>query len=306
MVIIRMTGGLGNQMFQYALYLRLCSMGREVKFDDVTEYELENARPIMLWAFDISYPRASREEINKITDGSMKLSHRIRRKLSGRRSLEYSEESYDYDGQVLERDPAYLTGYFQSEKYFTEIQGQVRRAFTFSDKIWDGLEGETKRRVRDCLERIRGCESVSVHIRRGDYLEKDEIYGGICTEEYYREAFRRILKRFPQAVFFVFSNDEHWVREWIPGLCQDMNLEKDRFITVEGTTEETGYLDLFLMSRCRNHIIANSSFSWWGAWLGENPDKMVLAPAVWVRNCKQKDIYTDRMIRINAEGILTE
>lgn len=306
MIIIRMTGGLGNQMFQYALYLKLCSMGREVKFDDVTEYELENARPIMLWAFDISYPRADREEINKITDGFMKLSHRIRRKLFGRRSLEYQEKSYNYDGQVLERDPACLVGYFQSEKYFEDIREQVRRAFTFSDKIWDGLDGESERRIKGCLEQIRSCESVSVHVRRGDYLEKDKIYGGICTQEYYREAFRRVLERSPQAVFFLFSNDREWVRAWIPVLCQDLSLEEERFITVEGTTEETGYLDLFLMSRCKNHIIANSSFSWWGAWLGINPDRLVIAPAQWTKEQRRTDIYTDRMIRITEKGELAE
>ena len=89
MNIIRMTGGMGNQMFQYALYLKLVSMKKEVKFDDITEYELSNARPIMLWCFGIDYPKASREEINEITDGVMKLSHRIRRKLFGRKSLEY-------------------------------------------------------------------------------------------------------------------------------------------------------------------------------------------------------------------------
>lgn len=115
MIIIRMTGGLGNQMFQYALYLKLCSMGREVKFDDITEYELDNARPVMLWAFGLTYPRADQEEINKITDGFLKLSHRIRRKLFGRKSLEYQEKNCNYDPQVLQRDPAYLTGYFQSE-----------------------------------------------------------------------------------------------------------------------------------------------------------------------------------------------
>lgn len=89
MNIIRMTGGLGNQMFQYALYLKLKYQGKEVKFDDITEYEGREARPILLWVFGIEYPRASRDEINEITDGFMKLTHRVRRKLFGRKSLEY-------------------------------------------------------------------------------------------------------------------------------------------------------------------------------------------------------------------------
>ena len=140
MNIIRMTGGMGNQMFQYALYLKLCSLGREVKFDDISEYDRPNVRPIMLWAFGIDYPRASKDEINEITDGFLKFSHRVRRKLFGRRSKEYYEGSCNFDEQVLVREPAYLTGYFQSEKYFKDIEGQVREAFTFSGKMWEGLD----------------------------------------------------------------------------------------------------------------------------------------------------------------------
>lgn len=298
MIIIRMTGGLGNQMFQYALYLKLCSMGREVKFDDITEYELDNARPVMLWAFGLTYPRADQEEINKITDGFLNLSHRIRRKLFGRKSLEYQEKNCNYDPQVLQRDPAYLTGYFQSEKYFMDVEEQVRRAFTFSEGIWKGQDEEIKRKMQNFLGQIQGCESVSVHVRRGDYLEKEEIYGGICTEAYYKSAIEYMQRKRKESRFFLFSNDPEWVREWVNANYRGDN----RFVIIEGTQEETGYLDLFLMSRCKNHIIANSSFSWWGAWLDENPRKRVIAPAKWANNQEFVDIYWEGMIKITAEG----
>lgn len=298
MIIIRMTGGLGNQMFQYALYLKLCSMGREVKFDDITEYELDNARPVMLWAFGLTYPRADQEEINKITDGFLKLSHRIRRKLFGRKSLEYQEKNCNYDPQVLQRDPAYLTGYFQSEKYFMDVEEQVRRAFTFSEGIWKGQEEEIRRKMQNFLGQIQGCESVSVHVRRGDYLEKEEIYGGICTVAYYKSAIEYMKRKRKESRFFLFSNDPEWVREWVNANYRGDN----RFVIIEGTQEETGYLDLFLMSRCKNHIIANSSFSWWGAWLDENPRKRVIAPAKWANNQEFVDIYWEGMIKITAEG----
>ena len=301
MIIIRMTGGLGNQMFQYALYLKLCSMGREVKFDDITEYELDNARPVMLWAFGLTYPRADQEEINKITDGFLKLSHRIRRKLFGRKSLEYQEKNCNYDPQVLQRDPAYLTGYFQSEKYFMDVKEQVRRAFTFSEGIWKGQDEEIRRKMQNFLGQIQGCESVSVHVRRGDYLEKEEIYGGICTEAYYKSAIEYMQRKRKESRFFLFSNDPEWVREWVNANYRGDN----RFVIIEGTQEETGYLDLFLMSRCKNHIIANSSFSWWGAWLDENPRKRVIAPAKWANNQEFVDIYWEGMIKITAEGGLT-
>ncbi len=298
MIIIRMTGGLGNQMFQYALYLKLCSMGREVKFDDITEYELDNARPVMLWAFGLTYPRADQEEINKITDGFLKLSHRIRRKLFGRKSLEYQEKNCNYDPQVLQRDPAYLTGYFQSEKYFMDVEEQVRRAFTFSEGIWKGQDEEIRRKMQNFLGQIQGCESVSVHVRRGDYLEKEEIYGGICTVAYYKSAIEYMKRKRKESRFFLFSNDPEWVREWVNANYRGDN----RFVIIEGTQEETGYLDLFLMSRCKNHIIANSSFSWWGAWLDENPRKRVIAPAKWANNQEFVDIYWEGMIKITAEG----
>lgn len=298
MIIIRMTGGLGNQMFQYALYLKLCSMGREVKFDDITEYELDNARPVMLWAFGLTYPRADQEEINKITDGFLKLSHRIRRKLFGRKSLEYQEKNCNYDPQVLQRDPAYLTGYFQSEKYFMDVEEQVRRAFTFSEGIWKGQDEEKKRKMQDYLGQIQDVESVSVHVRRGDYLDKKEIYGGICTEEYYRGAIEYMQGQSRESRFYLFSNDPEWVKGWV-----NENYGGDhRFVIIEGTQEETGYLDLLLMSRCKNHIIANSSFSWWGAWLDENPEKKVIAPAKWANNQEFTDIYWNGMIKITAEG----
>lgn len=303
MNIIRMTGGLGNQMFQYALYLKLRSMGREVKFDDVAEYKTPDARPIMLWVFGISYPRASAVEINQITDGFLKLSHRIRRKLFGRKSLEYHEWDCNFDEQVLTREPAYLTGYFQSEKYFKDIEAQVRDAFTFSDRIWKEAEPEIKGRMEDYLEQIQNTKAVAMHVRRGDYLTTSEVFGGICTQAYYVSAVRKVFKEVPDAVFFVFSNDTKWVKEWIPKLCSEAGIqETGRFVVIEGATEDTGYLDMLLMSRCRHYILANSSFSWWGAYLNPSREKLVIVPSVWFNNQDCKDIYTEEMEKISPKG----
>ncbi len=298
MNIIRMTGGMGNQMFQYALYLRLVSMGKEVKFDDVTEYEPENARPIMLWCFGIDYPKAAREEINDITDGHMKPADRIRRKLFGRKSLEYHESTCNFDPEVLTREPAYLTGYFQSEIYFKEIEDKVREAFTFKPVIFEKLSEGRKEKIRRYQDKIEQSLSVSLHIRRGDYLASSEVYGGNCTEEYYTRAIALIREKYPEAVFFVFSNDDAWTRDWIAGIFPN----DESFVIVEGTAEEEGYLDMYLMSRCRHHILANSSFSWWGAYLNPSKDKTVIAPARWFNNQECRDIYTPEMIRISSEG----
>ncbi len=294
MNIIRMTGGLGNQMFQYALYLKLKAQGKEVKMDDITEYEGRMARPILLWAFGIEYPAANRDEINAITDGFTFFFHRVRRKLFGRRTLEYHEAGCNFDEQILKREPAYFTGYFQSEKYFADIEEQVRNAFRFSDRIWDGIEEELKHKIREYQSEIENQMAVSVHIRRGDYLENNEVYGGICTEEYYKKAISIMKERFPDAVFYVFSNEPEWVKTWV----KETGRDGTSFVVVEGTTENTGYLDLLLMSRCKAHIIANSSFSWWGAWLNPDKRKTVIAPARWVNNQDMRDIYTREMIRI--------
>lgn len=298
MIIIRMTGGLGNQMFQYALYLKLRAMGKEVKMDDFTEYEGREARPLSLWAFGIEYDRASREELCRMTDGFMDPVSRIRRKLFGRKSLEYMEKDCNFDPEILNRDPAYLTGYFQSEKYFADIEEEVRQAFRFSERIWEGIPSQLLERIRSYEQQIKIAMAVSVHIRRGDYLQNEEAYGGICTEQYYKTAIEYVRKRQQDASFFVFTNDPDYAGEWI---LKNFGQEKERFVLIEGTQEENGYLDLYLMSLCRHHILANSSFSWWGAYLNPSREKMVIVPHKWFGNQECRDIYMENMIRIAKE-----
>lgn len=286
-------------MFQYALYLKLVSQGKKVKFDDVTEYLLDNARPIMLSVFGIDYPRASREEVIEITDASMKPFDRIRRKLLGRKSREYHEPSINFDSAVLEKEDAYLCGCFQSERYFKDVEKQVREAFQFRNVE---IPKDIKKQIEEYDRKIRETASVSVHIRRGDYLNAADVYGGICTEAYYEKAIEYILEKNGNAHFFIFTNDAKWAKEWCEMKQQGRQSGSVDFTVIEGTTEETGYIDLMLMSRCRSHIIANSSFSWWGAWLNDREDKCVIAPEKWLNTCECRDIFTPDMVRIDAEG----
>lgn len=301
MIIIRMTGGLGNQMFQYALYLKLTSMGKEVKFDDYTEYALPNARPIQLWVFGLDYPVATREELNKITDGFIGIAHRIRRKLFGRKSLEYQEKDCNFDEQILQVEPAYLTGYFQSEKYFADIKEEVRRIFAFQPAIFKKLDKELRSKMDDYIGKMNETCSVSLHIRRGDYLENQDVYGNICTQAYYDAAINKIKTEKITPVFYVFSNDEEWSEGW----CGEQErIHACKFVPVKGFPEEMGYFDMYLMSLCKHHIVANSSFSWWGAWLDDRKDKMVIAPDKWFNNKRCYDIYTEDMIKISSKGII--
>lgn len=296
MNIIRMSGGIGNQMFQYGLYLKLVSLGKEVKFDDVTEYELDNARPIMLSVFGIEYPKATREELVEMTDASMDFVSRVRRKLLGRKSGEYHEASVDYDEKVLEMEDAYLCGSFQSERYFKDIERQVREAYRFRNvRIPEDIKGQ----IEEYERRIKEGQSVGIHIRRGDYLDSADVYGGICTDAYYNKAIKYMMKKYDNPQFFVFTNDSFWAEKW----CEVRERELGKpFIAVKGTDEETGYIDLMLMSKCKAHIIANSSFSWWGAWLNDSPEKCVVAPSKWLNTCECHDIYTPDMIRITSSG----
>lgn len=311
MNIIRMSGGLGNQMFQYALYLKLKSLGKEVKFDDINEYRHDNARPIMLSVFGIDIPRATWDEINAFTDGSMDLLKRIRRGIFGRKAIEYVEEGF-YDSKVLSFDSMYLRGGFQSDKYFEDIAQTIRDTYRFPKIETMHLPDKLYQVTNECLKQVENTMSVSVHMRRSDSRPDEELYEGICTEKYYEGAVRYIQERYPQAIFYIFSNEPKWVKGWVDNLIasqitEDMTTKEaeelqKKFVMVEANTEYTGYLDMQLMTRCKHNIISNSSFSWWGAWLNDNSDKIIIAPDRWKNNIESDDIYSKGMVLINQKG----
>ncbi len=307
MNIIRMSGGLGNQMFQYALYVKFRMTGTDCRFDDFSEYEdHDNARPIRLHVFGIDYPKASRRDVNAITNGQPDLLHKIQRKLTGRMTREYREESCNYDPEVLLKKDAYLVGSFQTERYFRDVKDAVLAEFTFSEETVAEAEdvlrlpGNRLSILPSLLYKEEKANTVSIHIRRGDYLTTSEVYGGICTVEYYHKAIEVILKQAKDVEFIIFSDDKDWAalmaEKWTERFrSRDRMI---RFTPLRGTTDDNGYVDMYLMSLCRHHIIANSSFSWWGAYLDEEPGKLTIAPSKWSNTQRYRDIYTDDMILI--------
>lgn len=338
MIIIRMSGGLGNQMFQYALYLKLRQLGREAAFEDTSQYDEEafrnsdqKRRPKRLGIFGIQYPVASKEDVIRLTDGAMDLPSRVRRKVRGRRSLEKADQDFVFDASFLQETEGYYCGCFQSPRYFEGAEDEVRKAFTFPSDLLEVKEGtgaQEKRILEQAagyarrIEEIndaadaRGMQgrggSASIHLRFGDYVTKGDIYGGICTDGYYNTSIRELQKVDSEMTFFVFSNDEEKAGEWIRYQAERSdNLGRGRFVLVKGSDEDHGYLDLYLMTLCRNHIIANSSFSWWGAWLCSAPGKKIYAPSIW-NNTKdgselaRTDIYAKDMIRISPSGHLLD
>lgn len=279
LIVIQLSGGLGNQMFQYALYMQLKALGKNVKIDDITEYKGRNARPICLSVFGIKYPTPTETEMKCLTDSYLDIVSKIRRKLTGRKTAEYLDKTQLFAPEVLEMERAYLVGWWQSEKYFKTIKDEVRKAFTFRNM-------ELSEQMQNYKEAMQRSNSVSVHVRRGDYLDVDEVYGGICTEEYYTKAMQLMEDEVTDCHFFIFTNDVPWAKE---------HMLKDNVTIVEGNDEDTGYIDMYLMTQCKHYILANSSFSWWGCYLNSSKDKKVIAPKTWVNGIDRRDVYTEEM-----------
>lgn len=290
MIIIQLKGGLGNQMFQYALYKELKHRGKEVKIDDVSGFVDDKLRVPVLGRFGATYDKATREEIIALTDSRMDFWSRVKRKLFGRKTSRIDEKEGIFDPAILELEEAYLVGYWQSEKYFSspEVISEIQETFGKRPQeiMHDSVSWST-------LQQIECCESVSIHVRRTDYLDKEHInVHNLCSEKYYKNAIKMIRDKHPNAVFFIFTDDREWCKNHFKG---------PNFITVElQEGENTDVADMLLMSRCKHHIIANSSFSWWSAWLGDTSEKIIIAPSRWINNRKMDDVYTDRMTKVEV------
>ena len=293
MIIVNLKGGLGNQMFQYAcgkaLLLRNRSKGLEQELKlDMSGYarikSSDTLRTYSLGAFRIDTPLAPLEEIARIKYpfGILSKGWRFFRAKALRR--------YDtgYDPRVLERrGDIYLDGYWQSEKYFTDIAGIIRNDFSLKDGFGPAAEAAART--------IAGERNpVSLHVRRGDYVSnaKTNASYGTCSPDYYRQAVTMILEKNPGARFFVFSDDIPWAKE-------NLGLSAETFYVSGNGIKDCE--EVILMSKCKHHIIANSSFSWWGARLDPNPDKTVVAPERWFNRSPRsyyKDIVPDSWTRI--------
>lgn len=293
MVIVRLNGGLGNQLFQYAAGRMLADFHRTELKLDLSAFHAGQGRTYRLNHFRIRESVAEDEEIdalcgpprNSLRGIAFRLLQRM--KPFHRRSIFHERHIGRYDPDIL-RTPknVYLRGYWQSEKYFLPAAGTIRREIAGTESR-DALNRELK-------EEILKTVSVSVHVRRGDYVTEPaarEVHG-LCDEDYYRRCVRFLEDREKDLRFFVFSDEPEWVRR---------NLDLGRpSVVVDHNGGERDYEDLLLMSRCRHHIIANSSFSWWGAWLCGVPDKVVLAPQKWFRSgaLDETDIVPDSWIRM--------
>ncbi|MCH5248425.1 MAG: alpha-1,2-fucosyltransferase [Lachnospiraceae bacterium] len=300
MIIIQMMGGLGNQMFQYALYSQLKSMGKEVKMDDRAGFVADKQRDPELGVFGVDYIRATEDEIIKMRDSSLKFTARVRRKLFGRKNNSYFEESRLFQSKIFGWDNIYLEGYWQSEKYFKDVGQQLRREFSV-DRLKSNPDPDYRfsPESESYLWKIEQTQSVSIHIRRGDYLlpQNQELFGNICTDYYYEQAMQAITGKYPNCIFYIFTNDLEWSYPWLKRRSDG----KNKIIPVE-VPKGRDHEALVLMSRCKHNILANSSFSWWASYLNDNPGKVVIAPEKWLNGWDCSDIYRPDMTKIKCES----
>ena len=289
MIIVKIMGGLGNQLFQYAFVEKLKSMGKDVKVDlSIYEDTPEGTtvRDSIYDMLNIKYEIATQEEIYSLFKRD--IWSKIWRRISKNANAYYENEP-SYKPEIMKRTSGYLVGYWQSEKYFEDMRSRIVEAFDFSEMMKDGDAAILDDRESD-------TESVALHIRGGDYLNKLNVgtFGGICTKEYYCKAIEYIAQKIKNPKLYIFTNDKEYAKTIVDAVL-DNTEESLSYQFVEGNDESHAYLDLVLMSKCKHHILANSSFSWWGEYLSDQSG-ITVAPSKWTNDSDNKDIYRNNWV----------
>ena len=295
MLIIRMQGGLGNQLYEYSMYEKLKSLGKEVYLDK-TDYtdkaKFRDKRELELEYFDcFSYELCTEKQRKKLVDDKRTFWARVRRKLLG----DYSKilrENKDYMPEVFDADDKYLIGWWNCEKYYEDIIPMLQKKIVFPKRY--------NRQTKDLLEKLEGKKNtVSIHIRLGDYVEKSSMYGNICTDAYYQAAIAYIEENIGNPEIYLFSDEPIQAAKMLGNMqvtVVDWNVGKDSMY------------DMLIQSKCAHNICANSTFSMWGARLNTNPDKIMIRP---LKHDNKQKITVDYVketwknwIIIDEEGIV--
>jgi hypothetical protein len=293
MIVIKLEGGLGNQMFQYAFVSILAKRNKALVLIDKSSYgvteKIEGYTPrnFELSIFDNSYTSIRDSELLHFYRLS-KL-NKIKKKLGFNYPKIFEEFSYDFQPKaLLLKAPVYLKGYYQSYKYFQAHQDLVASLFSFPVTTLDSIN-------LALLEKIKNGNTISVHIRRGDYVsdKKTQEFHGNCTLDYYLEAISLFASQNSDFELIFFSDDSEWAKKQFENLPYSKTF-------VDHNNDEHSWKDMFLMRSCKHNIIANSSFSWWAAWLNENPNKTVIAPKKWFAAIEKtpNDLIPPQWIRL--------
>lgn len=265
MIVVKIKAGLGNQMFQYALGRRLSLNWNDELKCDLSWFQnikkSETPRTLDINKFKINLVEVTDQEKKQAKLCSIsKIISQIRARVD-------RNYFYHFHSELLKKkDFLYLDGYFQSYKYFESIKKTLLEDFVLKT----GYTQEAQK-IKDDIE-LSG-ESIAIHVRRGDYTSSCKDWNGLCTIEYYQQGLNEIKKKYSKVKLFVFSDDITWAQQ---------NLRFDSLMVFVSRPSLSSTEELMLMSLCKHQIIANSTYSWWGAWLNQNPQKIVIAPSRWL------------------------
>lgn len=297
MINVQLNGGLGNQMFQYAFGKALAYKHSTKLLLDTSQLNKKKNAPGMttryleLDIFNLDLNEANENQLRRLKPLPYRIANALSLKLGlpGIQTSKYFIENGFSFNSTIERigKDCFLTGYWQSFKYFQNIEPIIRKEFQFKHILDD--------KNLERVNQIKKENSISLHIRRSDFVNNKfhDIHGS-CSLDYYRKAIEYLADKVRSPFFFIFSDDMEWARTHL-----NLNFPCE---FIAGNSGKQSYIDLQLMSLCQHNIIANSSFSWWGAWLNPNPDKLVVAPKQWFAdekmNTQTKDLIPGTWIRL--------
>lgn len=302
MKIVKIIGGLGNQMFQYAFYLAHSKTDCSIKIDisEFEGYSLHQGFELStIFKINTESIIATKEEIKQLKDIAPYF--KIRKKIGSVlfsnpnqfiKNTHYIQPNYSvfYTAEPNQNNK-YLDGYWQSQKYFEEIESDIYETFR-----WENIPQKNKQ----LAEQLAAENSIAIHIRRFDkpnnlkqliYRIRLQLVWRVCKKKYYEKAISYFQKSMSEPKFYVFTDNIEWSRR--------IFATGQNFTIVDWNRGKESHWDMFLMSRCKHNIISMSSFSWWGAWLNQNPKKIVIAPKKWaVKFIKDIDLIPSSWIRI--------
>lgn len=278
MIIVNIKGGLGNQLFQYAIGLQLSKIKNCKLYLDISWYKkntTDTHRKFMLDYFDLEYEIATEREIEKIySENSILSKIKIRLEnyflpIEKRKHIVETDNSFNEKLLSIEGD-VYLEGTWMNEKYFLNIAEEIRFLYSKKPVLNEYYE--------EIEKNIRNKNAICVHVRRGDYVTNPITlkFHGLVPFEYYLNSMDSFLKRFKDAEFYFFSDDIDWVKSYISDVSNCTFVSKD--------FQDSDIQEFYLMSICKGQIIANSTFSWWAAWLNNYSEKLVYAPRRWSKH----------------------
>ena len=262
---ITLMGGLGNQLFQYAMGQRLAAdRGVDLVLDARKVLAKGAHTGLAIDAFNIRAHLVDNSKGDSFPAWQWKLSRALRHYVRPMLGY-YHETEFGYDAEA-EHQPTGIcySGFWQSHKYIEPTPSLLAEL---------SLKQPFTRQQLDIIAQMSATNSVAIHVRRGDYLSNAKALAkhGMCSLGYYQNAIAKIQETISDPTYFVFSDDPQWVRD-------NLNIGSAEFVSDCGFAPE---IDLVLISKCQHQIIANSSFSWWGAYLNANPNKMVVVPTPW-------------------------